>query len=91
MSEKTSRILSRGLLHTVIIFIAVLWLIPTIGVLVTSFRPAQDVANNGWWTVLGNIFDSVRLTLRNYNVVLSRLGLGRAFLKTASSLPFLPP
>ncbi len=82
MSEKTSRVLSRGLLHTVIILIAVLWLIPTIGVLVTSFRPAQDVANSGWWTVLGNIFDSARLTLRNYNVVLSRLGVGRAFLNS---------
>jgi len=82
MSEKTSRVLSRGFLHTVIILIAVVWLIPTIGVLITSFRPAQDVANSGWWTVLGNIFDSARLTLRNYNVVLSRLGVGRAFLNS---------
>ncbi len=82
MSEKTSRVLSRGLLHTVIILIAVLWLIPTIGVLITSFRPAQDIANSGWWTVLGSIFDSARLTLRNYNVVLSRLGVGRAFLNS---------
>jgi len=65
MGEKTSRVLSRGLLHTVIILIAVFWLIPIIGVLITSFRPAQDVANSGWWTVLGNIFDSARLTLRN--------------------------
>jgi len=82
VSEKTSRVLSRGLLHTVIILIAVLWLIPTIGVLITSFRPAQDVANSGWWTVLGNMFNSARLTLRNYNVVLSRLGVGRAFLNS---------
>ena len=82
MSEKTSRVLSRGLLHTVVILIAVLWLIPTIGVLVTSFRTAQDIANSGWWTVLGSIFDSARLTLRNYNVVLSRLGVGRAFLNS---------
>lgn len=82
MGEKTSRVLSRGLLHTVIILIAVFWLIPTIGVLITSFRPAQDVANRGWWTVLGNIFDSARLTLRNYNLVLSRLGVGRAFLNS---------
>lgn len=82
MSEKTSRVLSRGLLHTVIILIAVVWLIPTIGVLVTSFRAAQDIANSGWWTVLGSIFHSARLTLRNYDVVLSRLGVGRAFLNS---------
>jgi len=82
MTEKMSRTLSRGLLHAVIIFIALLWLIPTIGVLVTSFRPAQDVANSGWWTVFESIFSSVRLTLRNYEVVLSRLGIGRAFLNS---------
>jgi len=82
VTEKMSRSLSRGLLHTVIIFITLLWLIPTIGVLVTSFRPAQDVANSGWWTVFESIFSSVRLTLRNYEVVLSRLGIGRAFLNS---------
>lgn len=82
MTEKTSKLLSRGLLHTVIIFIAVVWIIPTIGLLVTSFRPAQDVASSGWWTVFKTIFTSVRFTLKNYETVLSRLGVGRAFLNS---------
>lgn len=82
MTEKSSRILWRALLHTFIIFIAALWLVPTIGVLVTSFRPAQDVASSGWWTVFAHIFGSVHFTLRNYVVVLNRLGIGRAFLNS---------
>jgi len=77
-----SRILPGIFLHTVIIFIALIWLIPTIGVLITSFRPAQDVASSGWWTVFENTFSSVRFTLKNYQVVLSRLGIGRAFLNS---------
>jgi len=82
MTERMSRILSCTALHTVVILIAALWLIPTIGVLVTSFRPAQDVANSGWWTVFWGISDSVRFTLKNYKVVLSKLGIGRAFLNS---------
>ena len=82
MSRKMSRILPGIFLHTVIIFIALIWLIPTIGVLITSFRPAQDVASSGWWTVFENTFSSVRFTLKNYQVVLSRLGIGRAFLNS---------
>lgn len=82
MTEKMSKIFSRTALHTVVILIAILWLVPTIGVLVTSFRPAQDVAQSGWWTVLGGIFDSVRFTLHNYRMVLSKLGIGRAFLNS---------
>ena len=82
MSKKMSRILPGIFLHTVVIFIALIWLIPTIGVLITSFRPAQDVASSGWWTVFENTFSSVRFTLKNYQVVLSRLGIGRAFLNS---------
>ena len=82
MTEKMSKIFSRTALHTVVILIAILWFVPTIGVLVTSFRPAQDVAQSGWWTVLGGISDSVRFTLHNYKMVLSKLGIGRAFLNS---------
>jgi len=82
MKGRRGKILSRLLLHTTVIFIAFLWLVPTVGVLVTSFRLAQDVANSGWWTVFENIFSQVRFTLRNYQVVLSRMGIGRAFLNS---------
>ena len=31
--------------------IAILWTIPTVGLLITSFRPAADIRRSGWWTV----------------------------------------
>jgi len=34
------------------IVIAVLWTIPSFGLLVTSFRPEEDIRSTGWWTAL---------------------------------------
>lgn len=57
----------RGPLHVLLIFLAVLWLIPSFGILTTSFRSPADIATSGWWTV----FDELgRLNLDNYDEVL---------------------
>lgn len=36
------------------VVLAVLWTVPTVGLLVTSFRPREDVQETGWWTTLWN-------------------------------------
>ena len=41
-------------LHAVIIGLCLIWIIPTLGLLVTSFRPVQAINTSGWWTVLGS-------------------------------------
>ncbi len=46
--------------------IAILWTIPTLGLLITSFRPQIDVLNSGWWTVWKN----PNFTLDNYREAL---------------------
>jgi alpha-glucoside transport system permease protein len=48
------------------IVIAVLWSIPTFGLLVSSFRPAELINTTGWWTALTN----PEFTLDNYSSVL---------------------
>ena len=37
-------------IHVVSIAIAAVWLVPSLGVVVTSFRPRSDIASSGWWT-----------------------------------------
>ena len=37
--------------HVLIILLTVIWIVPTLGLLVTSFRPVQDANETGWWTV----------------------------------------
>jgi alpha-glucoside transport system permease protein len=46
--------------------IAVVWTIPTFGLLVSSFRPAELIRTTGWWT----IFQNPGFTLENYATVL---------------------
>jgi alpha-glucoside transport system permease protein len=55
-----------------IIVLTVLWTVPTFGLLVTSFRPAEQVATTGWWTA----FTHPALTLSNYHTVLFVGGYG---------------
>jgi alpha-glucoside transport system permease protein len=50
--ERINKILARIPLHVVIIILCLLWILPTLGLLVTSFRPVQDVNTSGWWTAL---------------------------------------
>lgn len=38
-------------IHFVLIGLCFIWLLPSIGLLITSFRPVQDVNETGWWTI----------------------------------------
>ncbi|MFC8679871.1 carbohydrate ABC transporter permease [Microbacterium ureisolvens] len=62
--------------------IAFLWTIPTLGLLITSFRPGADSATTGWWTV----FTNPDFTLSNYQDALTSGGtaltLGESFLNS---------
>jgi alpha-glucoside transport system permease protein len=42
---------SAFLINGVLVLICLIWLIPTMGVLVTSFRESQDIFNSGWWAI----------------------------------------
>ncbi|MPQ97417.1 ABC transporter permease subunit [Modestobacter sp. I12A-02628] len=57
-----------------------LWIIPTLGLAVTSFRPADQANSSGWWT----IFTSPSVTLQNYSDVFSRANMGEAFVNSVA-------
>lgn len=78
-----SRLTDRWLVKLLIIVIVIVWVIPTLGVLISSFRPAGDVNANGWWTVFANL-GSTDWTFENYSTVLSSEGFGNAFLNSLS-------
>jgi alpha-glucoside transport system permease protein len=50
--EKFSRWLHGLPTHIILIGLCFIWLLPTFGLLVTSFRPFQSVDDTGWWTAL---------------------------------------
>ena len=65
-----------------IIVIVILWSIPTLGVLITSFRPEALVDTTGWWTVFAHPFAAASWTLENYRTALGAGGFGNAFLNS---------
>ncbi|WP_420110818.1 carbohydrate ABC transporter permease [Pseudactinotalea sp.] len=65
----------------VMVILAILWSIPTLGLLVSSFRSRDAVASTGWWTALFNPFEQ-GWTLDNYSGVLSGSNMGMGFLNT---------
>jgi alpha-glucoside transport system permease protein len=61
------------------IVIALLWTIPSVGLLVTSFRPELDIRRSGWWTVFGGLFNGeAEFTLDNYDQALFGSGANLA-------------
>jgi alpha-glucoside transport system permease protein len=69
------------LVNGVVLLLAAIWTIPTIGLFITSFRERDAITDSGWWTLFtGN---GGALTLDNYqDVVFGGDGLGTAFLNT---------
>ena len=51
------RIPRRALLYAALSIITIVWVLPTLGLLINSFRNPQDIRTSGWWTVLGGILD----------------------------------
>jgi alpha-glucoside transport system permease protein len=65
-----------------ILVIVLLWLIPTVGVLITSFRPENLVESSGWWTALAHPFRAAEWTLENYRLAFDAQGFGNAFMNS---------
>jgi alpha-glucoside transport system permease protein len=50
--ERLANTLKRIPIHVVVISMVAVWLVPTLGVFVTSFRSRQAVRESGWWTIV---------------------------------------
>ncbi len=78
-----SRLFARWPIKLAILIIVIVWVVPTVGVLISSFRPGGLVNANGWWTVFTSPADNT-WTFENYRTVLSSEGFGNAFLNSLS-------
>lgn len=71
--------LDRTPIHALIILISLVWLTPTIGLLVSSFRPASLVASTGWWTAFQ---PPLHFTLNLYRQALEANGMATSFVNS---------
>jgi len=65
--------------HIAVIVLVIVWLIPTIGLFINSFRPSAEVQSTGWWDI---IFKPSQLTLSNYQYVMAQGGIWPAFINS---------
>ncbi len=81
-NDRIRQIFSAAPLRITIIVIALVWTIPTVGLLITSFRHPDDIQTSGWWTVFQHPFELSQYTIRNYQQVILADGMGEAFLNS---------
>ena len=72
----------RAPVHLVLVSLSLLWTMPSLGLLVSSLRPPEDVLTTGWWTVFRHPFDITQYSLENYRAVLGAEGMGQALLNS---------
>jgi alpha-glucoside transport system permease protein len=72
-------LIDRWPLHLTLLLIALFWIVPTLALLISSFRPANEVLTTGWWNGLKLPFD---FTLQNYQDVLGDNNIGQSFINS---------
>src|SRR5713226_2172739 len=70
-----SQRLGRIVLHVVVIGLTLAWVVPTLGLVLSSFRPFSAIATSGWWAAISPPY---AFTLDNYNQLFAQSNLGTA-------------
>ncbi|MFD8738875.1 carbohydrate ABC transporter permease [Streptomyces sp. NPDC059618] len=77
-----SRIASRaggGAVRVLLLLVGLFWLVPTIGLLLSSLRSPEDMSGSGWWKVFTA---PSQLTLDNYQRLLENSDITNSLLNT---------
>ncbi|MFP4363047.1 MAG: carbohydrate ABC transporter permease [Spirochaetia bacterium] len=61
------RLYRKIVINTILVIIAIVWTVPTLGLLVTSFRTPEAIHNSGWWTAFADLGS---FSLDNYQAVI---------------------
>ncbi|MCW5252771.1 carbohydrate ABC transporter permease [Streptomyces sp. SHP 1-2] len=69
-----------GLVRVFLVLVALFWLVPTVGLLLSSLRAPEDMAASGWWKVLS---EPSRITFGSYADLLRNGDITSSLLNTA--------
>ena len=75
LRERLTGLVSGGLVRVFLVLVGLFWLVPTIGLLLSSLRTPEDMSASGWWKVLSEpsqlTFGSYRKLLENSDITSS--------------------
>ena len=80
VAAKILRAVGKLPLQIFLAVVALLWLVPTIGLFITSILPASEIASAGWWKIFAH---PSLATFSNYNALFHNAGLTGAMKTTA--------
>ncbi|MFG2678995.1 carbohydrate ABC transporter permease [Streptomyces sp. NPDC048392] len=79
LASRLAESVSGGLVRAFLLVVGLFWLVPTIGLLLSSLRTPQDMASSGWWEVFT---EPSQLTLRSYEELLRNGDITSSLLNT---------
>ncbi len=65
--------------HIIIIIICFIWMLPSIGLFISSLRPRHLIHSSGWWSAFMSPFE---FTVENYVHTLEANNMGRSFINS---------
>ncbi len=74
------RIVGKAPVHLLLVAVGVMWLVPTLGLFITSLLAPEDFQERGWWQAFS---EPSKLTFRNYEAVFDNDAIVDALLTTA--------
>jgi alpha-glucoside transport system permease protein len=79
LASRILRVLGKAPVHFILVLVGLLWLVPTLGLFLTSLFTATDVNTLGWW----EIFSKPSLaTFQNYQDIWNNASIRSAFFTT---------
>lgn len=76
---RSSNFLRRLPLHLVLILVILIWLTPTLGLFVSSFRPASLISRSGWWEAFR---DPSQFSFDLYRQAFNQQGMAQSFMNS---------
>jgi alpha-glucoside transport system permease protein len=78
-AARIGRAVAHGPLNIVLVLLAVLWLVPTLGLMLTSLMPATEITQQGWWNIVSQPSLS---TFENYKEIFNNQAITSALWTT---------
>lgn len=79
LGQRILHLFSSSLVNVILVIVALFWLVPSVGLFLTSLRTSSASASSGWWTVFVR---PTQLTLENYANLLSNPAVTGSFWNT---------
>jgi alpha-glucoside transport system permease protein len=78
-ASRVLRVFAKTPVHFVLVFVALLWLVPTFGLLLTSLLSAENYLEGGWWQIFSA---PSKLTFENYSAIFDNDAITSSLLTT---------